>query len=135
VPGCVAGQTVVTPAWTARVPSDWNCVGSTFNPSAFGLADAQRFLIVVEVVKVTDTATACGADLAKSTVTVTALPDTVWGGRTAKAATVSAMGLEEQFRCVQVNGLVYRMLGELPVEDRTNVLAGMDALSASWVWK
>lgn len=135
-PACNSGETIVTAVWTATVPSGWTCItGSASSATQLGLVDARREIIVLGVVTSKDAATACGADLANQMTSVVAQPDTVWGGKVAKTATVSAMGLEEEDRCVESNGLVYRLMGDLPEGTQASVIAALDALTSSWVWK
>jgi hypothetical protein len=136
LPACIPGQKIVTAAWTAIAPSGWSCLkGSTSNGTVLGLVNAQKEIIAMGVVASKDAATACGADLANQTISVTAQPDTLWGGKVAKTITVAAMGLEEEYRCVESNGIVYMMVGDMPQDTRTSVIAAMNALTSSWVWK
>jgi hypothetical protein len=136
LPACKPGDTIVTAVWTAITPSGWSCLtGSTSNGTLLGLVNARREIIALGVVTSKDAATACGADLANQMTSVTAQPDTKWGGKAAKTATVAAMGLEEEARCVESNGIVYRLVGDMPQDTQTSVVAAMDALTSSWVWK
>ena len=126
----------MTAVWTAIAPSGWSCLtGSTSNGTQLGLVNARREIIALGVVTSKDAATACGADLANQMTSVTAQPDTKWGGKAAKTATVAAMGLEEEARCVESNGIVYMLVGDMPQDTQTSVIAAMDALASSWVWK
>ena len=82
-----------------------------------------------------DAASACGADLAKQTTSVVALPDTLWGGKTATTAKATMMGMDIEARCVQVNGLVYSLVGDPIQGAHATVITAMNALASSWVWK
>ena len=82
-----------------------------------------------------DAASACGADLAKQATSVEALPDTLWGGKTANTAKATMKGMDIQARCVQVNGLVYSLVGEPIQGAHASVITAVNALALSWVWK
>jgi hypothetical protein len=130
------GQTMVTAAWKANVPSGWTCVnGDGSGGVQFALFDGDNDLIALEIVAGTDVATACGPGLVGQGATTTALPDTKWGGKTAKTVKVAVMGVESQARCVNSNGTVYVLIGDQTQGTYASVITAMDALTASWVWK
>jgi hypothetical protein len=81
-----------------------------------------------------DALTACSSPFGGQTATVERFADTTWGGR--KAVTVNAQFSELviHYRCVDTAAGVY-MMGGLVRSSAGNLIAGMDALAASWVWK
>jgi len=130
------GQTMATAAWKANVPSGWTCVnGDGSGGIQFGLLDGDNDLIALGIVAGTDVATACGPGLVGQGATITALPDTTWGGKTAKTVKIAVMGVESQARCVNSNGTVYVLIGDQTQGTHASVITAIDALTASWVWK
>jgi hypothetical protein len=91
-------------------------------------------VISVTVSTAKDAATACGSDLAKQ-ATVVAQPDTIWGGKTAKTAKVTATGIVAQARCVESKGTVYMMVGAPARGTLDSVVSTMTTVSTAWVWK
>jgi hypothetical protein len=127
-----SGTTIDSSAFTAKVPSGWSCASQT---SGLMLSD-KKFdaLMVMDIAGTSDAAAAC-ASLA-SAGPVTALPDTQWGGKTAKTVSMdSGGGSKVHVRCVSVNDSVYYLMG-IPISGTYDeVVAGADALTSGWTWK
>lgn len=136
LPTCIPGHKIVTDGWSATVPSGWTCVSgsTTQSTTQLILANSNEELIALSVSPSKDAASACGADLARQVTSLTPLPDTVWGGRTATTATIVTARSEAQARCVQANGIVYTLVGDPTQGGHGTVIAVMDALTAGWVW-
>jgi len=127
-----SGTTIDSSAFTAKVPSGWSCASQT---SSLMLSD-KKFdtVMVMDIAGTSDAAAAC-ASLATGGP-VTALPDTQWGGKTAKTVSMdSGGGSKVHMRCVSVNDSVYYLMG-IPVSGMYDeVVAGADALTGAWTWK
>jgi hypothetical protein len=83
-----------------------------------------------------DVALACGPSYLafQPNAIVTAQPDTVWGGKAAKAATVTVSILTVQARCTESKGVIYLMAGISP-EGALDIVAAMNTVGTAWVWK
>jgi hypothetical protein len=80
-----------------------------------------------------DATAACNA--LASGGTVAALPDTQWGGKTAKTVDMDSGGSKVHVRCVSVNDSVYYLMS-IPISGTyAEVVAGVDALTSGWTWK
>jgi hypothetical protein len=81
-----------------------------------------------------DAVTACSSPFGGQKATVERFADSIWGGR--KAVTVNAQFSELviHYRCVDTAAGVY-MMGGLVRSSAGTLIAGMDALASSWVWK
>ena len=126
-----SGTTIDSSAFTAKVPSGWSCASQTIS---LILSD-KKFdtLMVMDIAGTSDAAAAC-ASLA-SAGPVTALPDTQWGGKTAKTVSMDSGGSKVHVRCVSVNDSVYYLMGIPTSGMYDEVVAGADALTGAWTWK
>jgi len=131
---CAAGQTTASPAWTAIVPTGWSCAAGTTSVDMRIFQSATGDAILVGPSAAPDAITACSSPFGGQTATVERFPDTTWGGR--KAVTVNAQfsTMVIQYRCVDTPAGVY-MMGGLVRSTAGSLVAGMDSLAASWVWK
>ena len=136
LPACKGGDVVTGTSWSVKVPNGWTCFEETATTVQILLAihDQGMDVISVTVSTAKDAATACGSDLAKQ-ATVVAQPDTIWGGKTAKTAKVTATGIVAQARCVESKGTVYMMVGAPPRGTLDSVVSTMTTVSTAWVWK
>lgn len=125
------GSTIDSGAFTATVPSGWSCT----SVSAGLMLSDQKFdtLMVMDLSDTTDAAAACST--LTTAGTVTALPDTQWGGKTAKTVSMESGGAKVHVRCTSVNGSVFYLMG-VPISGTyDDVVAGVDALTGGWTWK
>jgi hypothetical protein len=126
-----SGSTIDGSGFSAKIPTGWSCTSLS---GGLVLSD-KKFdtLMVMDISGTSDAAAAC-ASLA-SAGTVTALPDTQWGGKTAKTVTTDNGGSKVHVRCVSVNDSVYYLMG-IPISGTYDeVVAGADALTGAWTWK
>ncbi len=130
--GCAAGQSVMTGTWTAVVPTGWSCAGAS--GATRGFQSVSGDVVQVGPSAAPDAVTACSSPFGGRTATVERFADTTWGRR--KAVTVNAQfsDLVIQYRCVDTPAGAY-MMGGLVRSTPSALVAGMDALAASWVWK
>jgi hypothetical protein len=90
-------------------------------------------VIVLEIAGVTDAAQVCSA--MSSAGDVKALPDTQWGGKTAKTEDIVSGNTKTHVRCVAAANSVYYLMA-LPIGGTyAEILTGVDALTSSWAWK
>jgi hypothetical protein len=126
-----SGSTIDGSGFSAQIPTGWSCTSMS---GGLILSD-KKFdtLMVMDISGTSDAAATC-ASLA-SAGTVTALPDTPWGGKTAKTVTTDNGGSKVHVRCVSVNDSVYYLMG-IPISGTYDeVVAGADALTGAWTWK
>jgi hypothetical protein len=126
----------VTAAWTAKIPRGWSCLatGTGVDLTQLVLIDDSDNMIVVSVVGAKDTATACAFGMAGQEG-ITPGPDTSWGGKAAKTATLTYENAKILARCVDSHGSIYMMAGEALSLATADLIPVMDTLSAGWVWK
>jgi len=126
-----SGSTIDGSGFSAQIPTGWACTSMS---GGLILSD-KKFdtLMVMDISGTSDAAAAC-ASLATAG-TVTALPDTQWGGKTAKTVSTDSGGSKVHVRCVSVNDSVYYLMG-IPISGTYDeVVAGADALTGAWTWK
>jgi hypothetical protein len=126
-----SGSTIDGGGFSAKIPTGWSCTSLS---GGLILSD-KKFdtLMVMDIPGTSDAAAAC-ASLATAG-TVTALPDTQWGGKTAKTVTTESGGSKVHVRCASVNDSVYYLMG-IPISGTYDeVVAGADALTGAWTWK
>jgi hypothetical protein len=130
---CAAGQAITSGTWTAVVPTGWSCAAGVSGDTR-GFQSASGDAISVGPSAAPDAVTACSSPFGGQAATVERFPDTTWGGR--KAVTVNAQfsSLVVHYRCVDTPAGVY-MMGGVVRSSAEDLVAGMDALAASWVWK
>jgi hypothetical protein len=126
-----SGSTIDGSGFSAQIPTGWSCTSMS---SGLILSDKKYdTLMVMDISGTSDAAAAC-ASLATAG-TVTALPDTQWGGKTAKTVSTDSGGSKVHVRCVSVNDSVYYLMG-IPISGTYDeVVAGADALTGAWTWK
>jgi hypothetical protein len=90
-------------------------------------------LLVMQLDQTTDAAQVCSS--LANTGTMTALPDTQWGGQTAKTAEVDSSGTKVHVRCVNVNNSVFYLMAVPITGTYDEVVAGVNALTSGWTWK
>jgi hypothetical protein len=126
-----SGTTIDSSAFTAKVPSGWSCASQT---SSLVLSDKKYdTLMVMNLSYTSDAATVCNS--LASAGTMTALPDTQWGGQTAKTADLESSGTKMHVRCVSVNNSVYYLMAIPITGTYAEIVAGVDALTSGWTWK
>lgn len=70
-----------------------------------------------------------------ATGNVTQLPDTQWGGKTAKTVEIVNGSTKTHVRCVDTDKGLYYLMG-IPIGGTyADVVAGIDALTSGWTWK
>ena len=89
--------------------------------------------MVMNLSYASDAATVCNS--LASAGTMTALPDTQWGGQTAKTADLESSGTKMHVRCVSVNNSVYYLMAIPITGTYAEIVAGVDALTSGWTWK
>lgn len=126
-----SGGTIDSTDYTAKVPTGWECGTQT---SSLSLTDAKfDTLIVLQLPGQTDAAKVCNAMATAGTVT--ALPDTQWGGKTAKTEDIVSGNTKMHVRCVAAAGSVYYLMA-LPISGTyADIVAGVDGLTGGWAWK
>jgi hypothetical protein len=66
---------------------------------------------------------------------MTELPDTQWGGKTAKTEDLASGSTKMHVRCVAVSGAVYYLMA-IPISGSyAEIIAGVDGLTSGWAWK
>ena len=129
-PVTCSGTTIDGPAYSAVVPAGWSC---TKVPMSFVLEDATSDTLVAMEKAMPDAASVC-TDLVND-VNNTRLADTQWGGKPATTVTSVVGAGQFQHRCVVVKGSVF-LLNALPSNGTYHeMVAALDALTASWIWK
>ena len=130
---CGAGQVIMGAAWTAVVPTGWSCAGGPATVGTTSFQSATGDVISVGLSTAKDAVTACSSPFGDQAATVERFPDTTWGGR--KAVTVNAQfpAMVVHYRCVQTSSGVY-LMGGVVRSSADALIAGMDGLTASWVW-
>jgi hypothetical protein len=126
-----SGSTIDGSGFSAQIPTGWSCTSVS---GGLILSD-KKFdtLMVMDISGTSDAAATCSA--LASSGTVTALPDTQWGGKTAKTVSTDSGGSKVHVRCVSVNDSVYYLMG-IPISGTYDeVVAGADALTGAWTWK
>jgi len=125
-----SGSTIDGSGFSAKIPTGWSCTSLS---GGLILSDKKYdTMMVMDISGTSDAAAAC-ASLATAG-TVTALPDTQWGGKTAKTVSTDSGGSKVHVRCVSVNDSVYYLMG-IPVSGTyKEVVAGADALTGAWTW-
>ena len=126
-----SGSTIDGSGFSAQIPTGWSCTSLS---GGLVLSD-KKFdtLMVMDISGTSDAAAACAS--LETAGTVTALPDTQWGGKTAKTVTTDNGGSKVHVRCVSVNDSVYYLMG-IPISGTYDeVVAGADALTGAWTWK
>ena len=126
-----SGSTIDGSGFSAKIPTGWSCTSLS---GGLILSDKKYdTMMVMDISGTSDAAAAC-ASLATAG-TVTALPDTQWGGKTAKTVSTDSGGSKVHVRCVSVNDSVYYLMG-IPISGTyEEVVAGADALTGAWTWK
>lgn len=126
-----SGGTIDSSAFSAKVPSGWSCTKVT---TGLMLSDKQYDTLMVEVIPdAGDATTACESITAAGTLT--ALPDTQWGGKTATTASMANGSTKVHVRCAASNGAVYYLMAIPITGTYDQVVAGVDALTGAWTWK
>ena len=126
-----AGGTIDSSAYTAKVPSGWSCTSAS---TGLLLSD-KKFdtLMVMDIPSTGDAAAACQSLATGGTVT--ASPDTQWGGKPATTITMSSAGTKVHVRCVAANDTVFYLMAIPITGSYEEVVAGVDALTSGWTWK
>jgi cytoskeletal protein RodZ len=126
-----SGGTIDATDYSAKVPTGWECGTPT---SSLTLTDVNfDTVIVIQIPGQTDAATVCSSMATAGTVT--ALPDTQWGGKTAKTEDIASGNTKMHVRCVDAGASVYYLMG-LPISGTyADVVAGVDGLTSGWTWK
>jgi hypothetical protein len=126
-----SGSTIVSDAYSATVPKGWECSGQS---GTLMITDAKfDTLMVMTIPSSTDAAKVCSG--LSSGGTLTELPDTKWGGKTAKTADVASGSTKMHVRCVSAGGSVYYLMA-IPITGKyADIVAGSDALTSGWTWK
>jgi hypothetical protein len=126
-----SGSTIDSAAYSAKLPSGWKCSSQS---GGLTISD-QKYdtMLVVQLDQTTDAAQVCSS--LANTGTMTALPDTQWGGQTAKTAEVDSSGTKVHVRCVGVNDSVFYLMAVPITGTYDEVVAGVNALTSGWTWK
>jgi len=126
-----SGSTIDGSGFNAKIPTGWSCTSLS---GGLMLSDKKYdTLMVMDISGTSDAAAAC-TSLANAGP-VTTLPDTQWGGKTAKTVSMDSGGSKVHVRCVSVNDSVYYLMG-IPISGTYDeVVAGADALTGAWTWK
>lgn len=126
-----SGSTIVSDAYSATVPKGWECSGQS---GTLMITDAKfDTLMVMTIPSSTDAAKVCSS--LSSAGTLTELPDTQWGGKTAKTADIASGSTKMHVRCVSAGGSVYYLMA-IPITGKyADIVAGTDALTSGWTWK
>jgi hypothetical protein len=126
-----SGSTIDGSGFSAQIPTGWSCTSMS---GGLILSDKKYdTLMVMDISGTSDAAAACAS--LSTAGTVTALPDTKWGGKTAKTVSTDSGGSKVHMRCVSVNDSVYYLMG-IPISGTYDeVVAGADALTGAWTWK
>lgn len=126
-----SGSTAGTPDWHAVIPAGWSCdyeAGAEVTVIN-GTGDS----ITVQATNTRSASIACSSDLARE-ATVTALPDSTWGGKVSKTARITYRSYDGEARCVYTNGYTYVMVGIVAHGTFEGLVAGEVALTQSWTW-
>lgn len=126
-----SGSSIEADAFSAKVPSGWSCSKVT---NGLMLSDKKFDTLMVEVISDGgDVTKACESISAAGTMT--ALPDTQWGGKTATTVSMANGNTKVHFRCATSNGIVYYLMAIPITGTYDEVVAGVDALTSAWTWK
>jgi hypothetical protein len=98
------------------------------------ITDAKFDTVMVMVLpSTTDAVQVCTSLSAAGTMTE--LPDTQWGGKTAKTEDLASGSTKMHVRCVAVSGAVYYLMA-IPISGSyAEIIAGVDGLTSGWAWK
>jgi hypothetical protein len=126
-----AGGKLTGAAWSATVPTGWQCSGK--QALGLSLTSAAKDTITMQVSPAADAA-ACDTLLAIFPTLVT-LPDMDWGAQSAIVAERDLGGKTLSYRCTIRDGRAYLITGSPITGTSDDVRTGVDALLASWAWK
>lgn len=129
--GNCAGSFAETPDWQAVVPAGWSCEYQA--GAEITVINGTYDTIMVQATNTGSAAAACSTDLARE-ATVTALPDSTWGGKVSKTARIKYHSYDGEARCAYTNGFAYVMVGLVVKGTLGAVAAGEAALAQSWMW-
>lgn len=127
-----SGSKIESDAYTATVPKGWEC--SSQSSGTLMITDAKFDTVMVMVLpSQTDAAKVCTS--LSSAGTMTELPDTQWGGKTAKTEDLATGSTKMHVRCVASSGAVFYLMA-LPITGTyAEIVAGVDGLTSGWNWK
>lgn len=129
---CRSGQVIATAAWSATVPAGWACENGPRVGGVLGLRSAQS-VIYVGIDTHASAGSECGSELGGD-AKIASLPPTMWGGKPAITLDFRTEMIGGQVRCLAVKEWTYVMMG-IPTETYEGLVADMDSLASSWVWK
>lgn len=129
--GNCSGSSAGTPDWHAVIPAGWSCEYEA--GAEVTLINDTYDTIMVQATNTRSASIGCGSDLARE-ATVTALPDSTWGGKVSKTAKITYRSYDGEARCVYTNGYTYVMVGFVVQGTFEDLVAGEVELTQSWTW-